>query len=121
MLKVYIPNSAILALTLSITFKSSELALKFAIGSFDPGTKNYQTFTLDVKKGDVIYLFSDGYADQFGGLKGKKFMYRQFKETLLAISHEPMETQKVLLDQKIEAWRGSLDQIDDILVMGVKV
>ena len=94
---------------------------KFAIGSFEPGTKNYQTFSLDVKKGDIIYLFSDGYADQFGGLKGKKFMYRQFKETLLAICHEPMETQKVLLDQKIEAWRGSLDQIDDILVMGVKV
>ena len=94
---------------------------KFAIGSFEPGTKNYQTFTLDVKKGDIIYLFSDGYADQFGGLKGKKFMYRQFKETLLAISHETMENQKVLLDQKIEAWRGSLDQIDDILVMGVKV
>lgn len=94
---------------------------KFAIGSFEPGTKNYQTFTLDVKKGDIIYLFSDGYADQFGGLKGKKFMYKQFKETLLTISHEPMETQKTLLDQKIEAWRGSHDQIDDILVMGVEV
>ncbi|MBM76948.1 MAG: hypothetical protein CL846_00555 [Crocinitomicaceae bacterium] len=94
---------------------------KFAIGSFEPGTKNYETFTLDVKKGDIIYLFSDGYADQFGGLKGKKFMYRQFKETLIKISSEPMEKQKELLDQKIEAWRGSLDQIDDILVMGVKV
>ena len=48
----------------------------------------------------------DGYADQFGGLKGKKFMYRQFKETLIGISHEPMNKQKELLDQKIEALKS---------------
>ena len=73
------------------------------------------------KKGDKIYIFSDGYADQFGGLKGKKFMYRQFKETLLNTVNESMETQKQLLDQKIEAWKGSYSQVDDIVIFGVEV
>jgi serine phosphatase RsbU (regulator of sigma subunit) len=94
---------------------------KFAIGSFKPGEKNFNTYEIDVKKGDKIYVFSDGYPDQFGGLKGKKFMYKQFKETLLTTVNESMETQKLLLDQKIEAWRGTYEQVDDIVVFGVEV
>ena len=68
---------------------------KFAIGSFKPGDNNFNTHEIDVKKGDKIYIFSDGYPDQFGGLKGKKFMYKQFKETLLTTVNESMETQKL--------------------------
>ena len=94
---------------------------KFAIGSFKPGEKNFNTYEIDIKKGDKIYVFSDGYPDQFGGLKGKKFMYKQFKETLLTTVNESMETQKLLLDQKIEAWRGTYEQVDDIVVFGVEV
>tara|TARA_B100000424_G_C22923402_1_gene491259 strand:+ start:39 stop:1832 length:1794 start_codon:yes stop_codon:yes gene_type:complete len=94
---------------------------KFAIGSFTAGEKHYNTFELDIQKGDKIYIFSDGYADQFGGLKGKKFMYRQFKETLLSTVNESMEDQKQLLDQKIEAWKGSYSQVDDIVIFGVEV
>ena len=94
---------------------------KFAIGSFTAGEKHYNTFELDIQKGDKIYIFSDGYADQFGGLKGKKFMYRQFKETLLSTVNESMENQKQLLDQKIEAWKGSYSQVDDIVIFGVEV
>ena len=94
---------------------------KFAIGSFKPGEKNFETIEIDVKKGDKIYIFSDGYADQFGGPRGKKFMYRQFKETLLSTIHESMENQKQLLDKRIESWRGSLEQIDDIVIFGVEV
>ena len=94
---------------------------KFAIGSFTAGEKHYNTFELDVQKGDKVYIFSDGYADQFGGLKGKKFMYRQFKETLLSTVNESMEDQKQLLDQKIEAWKGSYSQVDDIVIFGVEV
>ena len=94
---------------------------KIAIGSFTAGENHYNTHELDVKKGDKIYIFSDGYADQFGGLKGKKFMYRQFKETLLNTVNESMETQKQLLDKKIEAWKGSYSQVDDIVIFGVEV
>ena len=94
---------------------------KFAIGSFKPGDNNFNTHEIDVKKGDKIYIFSDGYPDQFGGLKGKKFMYKQFKETLLTTVNESMETQKLLLDQKLEAWRGTYEQVDDIVVFGVEV
>ena len=56
---------------------------KFAIGSFKPGEKNFETFEIDIKKGDKLYIFSDGYPDQFGGDRGKKFMNRRFKEILL--------------------------------------
>ena len=94
---------------------------KFAIGSFKPGEKNFETIEIDVKKGDKIYIFSDGYADQFGGPRGKKFMYRQFKETLISTIHESMENQKQLLDKRIESWRGSLEQVDDIVIFGVEV
>jgi serine phosphatase RsbU (regulator of sigma subunit) len=94
---------------------------KFAIGSFQPREKNFETFEIDIKKGDKIYIFSDGYPDQFGGPKGKKFMNRQFKEILLSTVNESMENQKQLLDQRIESWRGDLEQVDDILVFGVEV
>ncbi len=94
---------------------------KFAIGSFEPGKKNFTTQSISLQKGDVIYVFSDGYADQFGGLKGKKFMYRQFRETLLSVKDLPMDEQRDLLDQKIEAWKGSFEQVDDILIIGVKI
>jgi len=94
---------------------------KFAIGSFEPGVKNFNTQTIPLEKGDLIYVFSDGYADQFGGLKGKKFMYRQFRETLLSIKDLTMDEQRSLLDQKIEAWKGSFEQVDDILIIGVRI
>lgn len=71
--------------------------------------------------GDCIYLFSDGYADQFGGPSGKKFKYENFKKTLLANAGLPMEKQKAVLNETIEKWRGSYEQIDDILVMGIRV
>jgi serine phosphatase RsbU (regulator of sigma subunit) len=70
---------------------------------------------------DQLYLFSDGYADQFGGPKGKKFRYKQFKELILQHSHEPMIIQKEILNNVHDKWRGSLDQIDDILVFGLKI
>ena len=66
-------------------------------------------------------MFSDGYADQFGGVKGKKFMYRQFRETLLSINDLSMEDQKEVLDKKINDWKGSYEQVDDILIIGVRV
>ena len=73
------------------------------------------------KKGDSIYLFSDGYADQFGGAKGKKFMYKQFKEILLANSQKPMPEQKEVLDKTINEWIGNGEQVDDITILGLKL
>jgi PAS domain S-box-containing protein len=76
---------------------------------------------MDLQKGDCIYLFTDGFADQFGGPKGKKFMYRRFRETLLSVQQHSMEEQKGLLYHALEDWKGQLEQVDDVLVIGVKV
>ena len=76
---------------------------------------------VDLKKGDIIYLFSDGYADQFGGKSGKKFMYKRFRELLISNSHLEMKMQKVELESAFNDWRGDLEQLDDVCVMGIKV
>ena len=93
----------------------------FAIGSFNPGTKNYNSQNISLEKGDTIYLFSDGYPDQFGGIKGKKFMYKQFKQKLIEFSNLSLKEQKIKLEQTMNAWMGSHEQIDDMLVIGIKI
>lgn len=94
---------------------------KFPVGMFmgDEATR-FTNHELRLEEGDTMYIFSDGYADQFGGEKGKKFKYRQFQELLLSIQEKPMEEQRIILDRTIEAWRGSLEQVDDILVIGFR-
>lgn len=72
-------------------------------------------------KDDVFYLFSDGYADQFGGPKGKKFMYKAFRNLLIEISNKTMNEQKSILNNTIENWRGNLEQVDDIVVFGLRL
>lgn len=94
---------------------------KFAIGSFEPGKKVYTEHVFQLEKDDMIYLFSDGYADQFGGIKGKKFLYNRFRENLLAIHKENMADQKSHLRNTIKAWQGPFEQVDDILIIGVRV
>ncbi len=82
-----------------------------------------QPFTghvIDLKPGDHVYLFSDGYADQFGGAKGKKFKYLPFKRLLVSISGKEMHEQGLQLDREFEQWKGDLDQIDDVVVIGLK-
>lgn len=94
---------------------------KFAIGSFDPGSKTYTNHSIDLKKGDVIYLFTDGYADQFGGNKGKKFMYKNFRNELLEVHKLNMEEQESYLENLMQDWQGAFEQVDDILVIGVRI
>jgi serine phosphatase RsbU (regulator of sigma subunit)/Tfp pilus assembly protein PilF len=86
-------------------------------GSQDP----FNTHSIECTKGDVIFIFTDGYADQFGGPKGKKFKYKQLYSLLEANAHKPMEEQKQLLDSTIEAWRGNLEQVDDICIIGFRI
>ena len=81
-------------------------------------------FTLhevDISTPTTFYLFSDGYQDQFGGKKGKKFMTKRFRELLFEIYEKPMEEQKSILEKTLKNWMGEEEQVDDILVMGVKV
>lgn len=76
---------------------------------------------IDVRKGDYIYLFSDGYADQFGGPKGKKYMYKPFQELLLKNHNNPMQLQKEILDNTFISWKGDHEQVDDVLVIGLRL
>ena len=94
---------------------------KKPIGKYKEEVSPFNLKTITIEKGEMIYLFSDGYADQFGGPKGKKFKYKQLQETLTSIAHLPLHEQKQNLDSTIESWRGSLDQVDDILVIGIRV
>jgi serine phosphatase RsbU (regulator of sigma subunit) len=87
-------------------------------------TESERTFTLqtyDTQPGDVIYIYSDGFQDQFGGDRGRKFMTKRFKELLASISEKPMDEQREILNKTIEDWMGTTyEQIDDILVIGVR-
>ncbi|MBK6523135.1 MAG: SpoIIE family protein phosphatase [Sphingobacteriaceae bacterium] len=74
-----------------------------------------------LKKGDRIYLFTDGFADQFGGPKGKKFKYKQLQGLLAVIAEEPMTQQFKILSNTFDTWKGSLEQVDDVCVIGLKV
>ena len=81
----------------------------------------FTTHTIELQKGDTIYIFSDGYADQFGGERGKKFKYKSLKELLLSIQEQTLEEQKETLNTIFEKWKGDLEQVDDVCVIGVKI
>jgi len=89
--------------------------------SRDGATKPFTNKELSLQKNDCIYLFTDGYADQFGGPNEKKFMYKRFKETIVAMHGKPMEEQKRVLYQTFMDWKGKLSQVDDVLVIGIRV
>jgi serine phosphatase RsbU (regulator of sigma subunit) len=76
---------------------------------------------LDLHRGDTFYTFSDGYADQFGGTKQKKFMIKNLRNLLLEVQELPMIEQGKKLDETFESYRSELDQVDDVVVIGVKV
>ena len=81
----------------------------------------YQNHIIEVNEGDCLYLFSDGYADQFGGPKGKKFMLTNLQKTLLENVEKPMNTQKENLTVAFMDWKRDAEQIDDVLVIGIKI
>lgn len=94
---------------------------KMPVGKSPKEEQPFSVQTMELKKGDIIYMFTDGYADQFGGEKGKKFKYKQLQELLLANHSKSMEQQKQILETTLEKWRGNLEQVDDILLIGVKI
>jgi ligand-binding sensor domain-containing protein/serine phosphatase RsbU (regulator of sigma subunit) len=97
-------------------------ATKYPIGGLElEENRTYQNHIIQVDEGDCLYLFSDGYADQFGGPKGKKFMITNLQKLLLENVENPIEIQKQNLTNAFNSWKGDAEQIDDVLVIGIKI
>ncbi|MES2762829.1 MAG: tetratricopeptide repeat protein [Bacteroidota bacterium] len=94
---------------------------KMPVGKHDKDQNSFAQHSFDLKKGDVIYALTDGMADQFGGPKGKKFMYKKLKEFLVSISGLSMTEQKDKLDIALNNWKGGLEQVDDVCVVGIRI
>jgi len=97
-------------------YKGDKMPIAF-FDKMDP----FVTHEIDIQKGDCCYIFSDGYQDQFGGPDGKKFKTKKMKEIILANYDKPMDIQKQILEESLNKWMGPHEQVDDILVMGLKV
>jgi serine phosphatase RsbU (regulator of sigma subunit) len=95
---------------------------KFPIGGYQAETtRSFTPHHIQLKQNDTIYIFSDGYADQFGGVSNKKFMVKRLQNELIAIQNLPMSEQKFLVQKLVMDWKGDAEQVDDILMIGVKV
>jgi hypothetical protein len=81
----------------------------------------FNTHELEMADGDNFYLFTDGYADQFGGPMGKKFKYKPFKRLILQNAHLPMEEQNRILNDTLDNWMGNIAQVDDICIIGIRI
>jgi len=92
---------------------------KLIIG-MNPSGAAYTNNEIDIREDDILYIFSDGYIDQFGGTENKKFMYRRFRHLLMTIHRFPVNDQKSILEENIRTWMGDNPQIDDIMVIGFK-
>jgi serine phosphatase RsbU (regulator of sigma subunit) len=92
---------------------------KLIIG-MNPDGLPYTDHEYDLKDDDILYIFSDGYVDQFGGIDNKKFMYRRFRYLLLSIHGFPFDNQKAILDENIRNWMGKNVQVDDMMVIGFR-
>ncbi|MBN1990049.1 MAG: SpoIIE family protein phosphatase [Bacteroidales bacterium] len=86
----------------------------------DPETQNFTNNIIQIEPDDMLYIFTDGYVDQFGGPEGKKYKFRRFRHLLLNIHTLPVEQQRQILYESINEWRGNLEQVDDILIVGLR-
>ncbi len=96
-------------------------ANRYSIGSYMDTTNEFKNHKFKLNKGDTVYLFSDGFADQFGGPKGKKFRYKQFKQMLLSINELTIDEQRKYLQKSFTEWKGGTEQVDDVIVIGSRL
>jgi serine phosphatase RsbU (regulator of sigma subunit) len=94
---------------------------RMPIGIYNDTLLPFTNKEIPFKENDIIYLFTDGYVDQIGGLQRKTFKSRKFKELLKEIHHKPLQEQRAILREEHEIWRSGQEQIDDILILGVKL
>ena len=97
------------------------VADKMPVGKSPRDHEPFTLHTIQLQKGDTVYMLTDGLPDQFGGPKGKKFKYKQLEEILIENNHKPMQEQKEKLSERLEDWKGNLEQVDDICLIGVRV
>ena len=93
---------------------------KMPVGKGEKNT-SFNLYNIAFQKNDMLYLYTDGYADQFGGEKGKKFKYKQLNESLMTYSSIDIKEQATLLNQKFINWKGNLEQVDDVCIIGIKL
>lgn len=94
---------------------------RMPIGIYHYAESDFTNNEIQLQKNDCLYIFSDGYVDQFGGKSGKKLLTKTLKETLLKIHSEPMDSQKEILQESLNKWKGNYKQIDDILIIGIRI
>lgn len=95
---------------------------RFSIGSyFDNKMRPFTNQEMELQKGDIVYLFTDGYPDQFGGEDDRKLSHRRFRELLMSINHLPLDAQKKMLEDQLKIWMGDEKQTDDICVIGIRI
>ncbi len=94
---------------------------KQPVGLYGDELAPFTSKKIKLEQGDTVYTFSDGFPDQFGGPKGKKFMYKPFKRLLLEVNNRSLEEQKEIITKSFYEWKGDLEQIDDICIIGVRV
>lgn len=94
---------------------------RIEIGSYSSEKQKFTNHEIVCSDGDVVYLFTDGFTDQVGGRDRKKYKSQKFREFLLSVHRKSLEEQKLLLENEIETWKGPYEQIDDILVMGIRI
>ncbi|MCF8424127.1 MAG: SpoIIE family protein phosphatase [Bacteroidia bacterium] len=94
---------------------------KMPVGKHDRDQESFTSHSIKINEGDIIYTLTDGFPDQFGGDKGKKFMSKNLKDLLLANAELPMNKQKEILYQTFTKWVGSLEQVDDVTLIGIKI
>ncbi|MBK7183073.1 MAG: SpoIIE family protein phosphatase [Bacteroidetes bacterium] len=107
-----------------VIIKNNELiqlpADKMPIGKGEKLDK-FSLHTIEASNNDMIYFFTDGYVDQFGGEHGKKFKYKQLQELLISINSQPLDNQKQTLYSSFVQWQGNLEQIDDVCIIGIRL
>lgn len=94
---------------------------KFPVGEYVGDVRPFTQLEHDCEPGDMVYIFSDGYADQFGGPDGKKMKYKQLRDILCAVADMPCELQQRSLSDRFLEWKGTHEQVDDVLIIGIRI